>query len=177
MTTPTAPASAMTPPTAAPTTSAPAARDSSHRTARRAAHAIALCAVPSGLWRLAMAAGLPVGYSTEVLREVYGIPGWGIVYVVGLSVLQECAALLPLLVLTDRVRLSRPRAVAATGWALSALITLFCLSQLVLSFFVEADPNMSATGHTVLNACYSPLLATGPLLAYVTWSYAKRHRP
>ncbi|MEV6395559.1 hypothetical protein AB0M39_12405 [Streptomyces sp. NPDC051907] len=165
MTTTTARAAAETAPTA-PTTSA----------ARRAAHAIALCAVPSGLWRLVMAAGLPVGYSDEVLREVYGIPGWGIAYVVGLAVLQECAALLPLLLVSERVRLPRPRAVAATAWALSALVTLFCLSQLVLAFFVEPDPNMSAAGHLVVNILYAPLLATGPLLAVVARAYGRRIR-
>lgn len=57
--------------------------------ARRAAHAIALCAVPSGLWRIAMASGVYVGYSDQVLRDVFDIPGWGIAYVVGLSVLGE----------------------------------------------------------------------------------------
>jgi hypothetical protein len=65
--------------------------------ARRAAHAIALCAVPSGLWRIAMASGVYVGYSDQVLRDVFDIPGWGIAYVVGLSVLTELAALFPLL--------------------------------------------------------------------------------
>ncbi|MER7000207.1 hypothetical protein [Streptomyces sp. NPDC000410] len=155
---------------------APATTSPVPRSARRATHALALCTVPMGLWRLAMAAGIPVGYSDEVLREVYGIPGWGIAYVVGLTVLQECAALLPLLLVSNRIRFRRPRAVAATAWAVSAVVTLFCLSQLVLAFFVEPDPNMSPDGHTVLNLCLAPLLATGPLLAYVTWAYGKRHR-
>ncbi|MFI1938380.1 hypothetical protein ACH44C_14540 [Streptomyces purpureus] len=146
------------------------------RTARRAAHLLALCTVPMGLWRLVMATGLPVGYSDEVLREVYGIPGWGIAYVVGLTVLQEAAALLPILVVTGRLRVPRPRTAVVIGWALSALVTLFCLSQLVLGFLVEPDPNMSPTGHTVLNLCMAPLLATGPLLAYATRAYARQHR-
>lgn len=35
--------------------------------------------------------------SDQVLRDVFDIPGWGIAYVVGLSVLAEPAALFPLL--------------------------------------------------------------------------------
>lgn len=146
------------------------------RWARRTAHAIVLCAVPSGLWRLAMASGIYVGYSDEVLRDVYGIPGWGIAYVVGLAIVQECAALVPLLLVSDRRRLPRPRAVAGAAWAISLLVTLFALSQLVLLFFVEGDPNMSGNWNVLTGLCYAPLFAVGPLLAAVTWSYGKRHR-
>ncbi|WP_274560035.1 hypothetical protein [Streptomyces spiramyceticus] len=161
-----------TPDTTARTTVAPPAP----RWARRTAHAIVLCAVPSGLWRLAMASGIYVGYSDEVLRDAYGIPGWGIAYVVGLAIVQECAALVPLLLVSDRRRLPRPRAVAGAAGAISLLVTLFALSQLVLLFFVEGDQNMSGNWNILTGLCYAPLFAVGPLLGAVTWSYRKRHR-
>lgn len=59
-----------------------------------------------------MAAGVHVGYSDQVLRDVYDIPGWGIAYVVGLSVLAELGALLPLLLVSDRWRPLRPGVLA-----------------------------------------------------------------
>ncbi|WP_406861727.1 hypothetical protein ABZO31_15085 [Streptomyces sp. HUAS MG47] len=145
------------------------------RTARRAARLLALCSVPSGLWRLAMAAQLPVGYSTEVLRDVYAIPGWGVAYVAGLTVLQECAALLPLLVATGRLRVRAPRTAVRTGRVLAALVTLFCLSQVLLFFFVAPDPHLSSSGRPLLLATYAPLAATGPLLAVATAAYARHH--
>ncbi|HEY9374037.1 hypothetical protein [Streptomyces sp.] len=181
MTTPTpAPTAATTPdhagtdhPTGHPTDQTP----TDHlRTARRAAHLLALCTVPSGLWRLAMAAQLPVGYSEEVLREVYGIPGWGVAYVIGLTVLQECAALLPLLAVTGRLRSLRPATVVRAGRILALLITLFCVSQLALLFFVTPDQHLSPTGHTLFLLVYAPLAATGPLLALATRAYARAHR-
>ncbi|MFG2329709.1 hypothetical protein ACGFMM_08780 [Streptomyces sp. NPDC048604] len=145
------------------------------RTARRAARLLALCTVPSGLWRLAMAAQLPVGYSAEVLRDVYGIPGWGVAYVVGLTVLQECAALLPLLVVTGRLPVPNPRTAVRTGRVLAALVTLFCLSQLVLFFFVTPDSYLSSSGRPLMLLTYAPLAATGPLLALATAAYARHH--
>ncbi|WP_455360668.1 hypothetical protein [Streptomyces sp. SYSU K21746] len=169
MTAATAPTTLSPVPAAAPT-AAPAPR-----WARRAAHAIALCAVPSGLWRLAMAVGIPVGFSAEVLRTDYSIPGWGIAYVIGLAVLQECAALLPLLLVTERVRLPRPRAVATTAMAAAVFVTLLCLSQLVMWFTVGHDGRLTGTTAAVMGWCYAPLLATGPLLAVVARSYRMRH--
>ncbi|MCP3821128.1 hypothetical protein NLX86_24460 [Streptomyces sp. A3M-1-3] len=79
-----------------------------------------------------MAVGVPVGFSEEVLRTDYAS-------VIGLAALQECAALLPLLLVTDRLRLPRPRAVAATATVLAVLVTLVCLSRLVVWFTVGHD--------------------------------------
>ncbi|WP_418957789.1 hypothetical protein [Streptomyces tritici] len=163
--------------TTRPLTPAPGLRSPSAdlRTARRAARLLALCTVPSGLWRLAMAAQLPVGYTPEVLREVYGIPGWGVAYVVGLTVLQECAALLPLLVVTGRLRVPNPRVAARTGRVLGWLMGLFCLSQAVLLFFVTPDAHLSPSGATVMLVLYAPLAATGPLLAVAARAYGRHH--
>ncbi|GAA2332282.1 hypothetical protein OKJ48_29850 [Streptomyces kunmingensis] len=145
--------------------------------ARRAAHAIALCAVPSGLWRIAMASGVYVGYSDQVLREVYGIPGWGIAYVVGLSVLAELAALFPLLLVSGRWRPLPPRVLSSLAWTASGILVLVTLWQLAVAFTAESQTYMaSGTAQTVWGVVYAPLLAIPALMTAVTWSYAKRHR-
>ena len=53
------------------------------------AHVVPLTTLPSGLYRLALGLGVPVGFSGE-LAEVYRAPGWVITpYVIGLSLLSE----------------------------------------------------------------------------------------
>ncbi|ATW52658.1 hypothetical protein CGZ69_16300 [Streptomyces peucetius subsp. caesius ATCC 27952] len=146
------------------------------RWARRAAHAVALCAVPSGLWRIAMASGMYVGYSDEVLRDVFGIPGWGIAYVVGLAVVSEVAALFPLLLVTDRWQPLRPRTLAALARTASALTIVFALSQVVVAFTVESETYLAGTAHTVWAFAFAPLTAVPFLLTAVTWSYSRRRR-
>ncbi|MFE2102194.1 hypothetical protein [Streptomyces sp. NPDC059468] len=145
--------------------------------ARRAAHAVALCAVPSGLWRIAMASGIHVGYSDQVLRDVFDIPGWGIAYVVGLSVLTELVALFPLLLVSDRWRPLRPRTLSALAWTASAALVLVALWQLVVACTVESRTYMSGgAAQTVWGIVYAPLFAVPALMTAVTWSYARRHR-
>ncbi|AMW08241.1 hypothetical protein A4E84_01020 [Streptomyces qaidamensis] len=145
--------------------------------ARRAAHAIALCAAPSGLWRIAMASGAHVGYSDQVLRDVFDIPGWGIAYVVGLSVLTELAALFPLLLVSDRWRPLRPRSLAALAWTASAVLVPVALWQLVVAFTVESRTYLSSgTAQTVWGIAFAPLVAIPVLMTAVTWSYTSRHR-
>ncbi|MGW1910317.1 hypothetical protein ACWCQS_06045 [Streptomyces sp. NPDC002076] len=143
--------------------------------ARRAAHAIAWCAAPSGLWRLAMASGLYVGYSDKVLRDSYAIPGWGVSYVVGLSVLTELAALFPLLLVRDRPP-RHTRALAGLAWTASAVTILVALSQVVVAFTVDSRTELaSGAPRTVWALAYGPLLAVPVLMTAVTWSYARRH--
>ncbi|MFI2367608.1 hypothetical protein [Streptomyces sp. NPDC018833] len=145
--------------------------------ARHAAHAIALCAVPSGLWRIGMASGVYVGYSDQVLRDIFDIPGWGIAYVVGLSVLAELAALFPMLLVSDRWRPLRPRALAALAWTASGVLVLMALWQLVVAVTVESQTYMSSgTAKTVWGFAFAPLFAIPVLMTAVTWSYTRRHR-
>ncbi|MGI5372434.1 hypothetical protein [Streptomyces iakyrus] len=158
-------------------TSASASVPAAPAWARRAAHAIALCAVPSGLWRIAMASGVYVGYSDQVLRDDFDIPGWGIAYVVGLSVLTELAALFPLLLVSDRWRPLRPRTLTALAWTASATLVMVALWQLVVAFAVESRTYMSSgTAQTVWALAFAPLLAIPVLMTAVTWSYGKRQR-
>ncbi len=121
-----------------------------------------------------MACGVHVGYSDEVLRERYGVPGWGVAYLVALVALQEGAALLPLLLVTDRLR--RPRVVAVAAWSVSAFTLLLAASQVVVYVAVESRSYLSPGASTVMVLCYAPLFAVPPLLTAVTWSYGRRHR-
>jgi hypothetical protein len=124
-----------------------------------------------------MACGVPVGYSDRVLREVYDIPGWGVAYVVGLSVLVELAALFPLLLVGDRWRPLRPRALAALAWTASGLLVLMALWQIVVALTAESRTYLSGgTAQTVWGLAFAPLLAVPFLMIAVTWSYTRRHR-
>jgi hypothetical protein len=124
-----------------------------------------------------MASGVHVGYSDQVLRDVFDIPGWGIAYVVGLSVLTELAALFPLLLVSDRWRPLHPRVLGRLAWAASGVLVLVALWQLVVAFTVESQTYMSSgTAQTVWGFAFAPLFAIPALMIAVTWSYAKRHR-
>lgn len=63
------------------------------RWADRVAHLIPLLTLPSGLWRIGLALGFSMG-TVDLQGNPLHIRGWGIAYVVGLSVVSELFALL-----------------------------------------------------------------------------------
>lgn len=148
------------------------------------------CVLPSSLWRLALALGVPLGYSTEVLRNDLHSPGWGTLYMIGLSLLSEALAFLTLGLVRPWGEVmprwlpflgGRPVApkAAVTAAALGAtllclLFTLLPLAQLILLDDIEHD--LHGGWLWFMRACYLPLMAWGPLLAAVTFSYHRRHR-
>ncbi len=160
------------------------------RAATWAAHAIPLCTLPSGLWRVALVVGWPDWYGPQVWTP------WERPYVLSLSVLAECLALLSLGLVRpwgERVPAWVPRlggrmipvraavVPAATG---AFLITALC-TYAVLNFFFHFVPPLNNNGETLptsgpgawaLWICYAPLAAWGPLLAYVTRAYWLRRR-
>lgn len=153
------------------------------RWARYAAHAVPLLVLPSTVWRLAMAAGVPVGYSEQVLRDDFGVPGWGVLYLVLLSVGGELLALVTLLLVrpagsrwTGWERRPSPRTVVRIAGTGAVLLTLLGLSQLGVALAGLSDGRLSPSAEAVMLTAYAPLLAWGPLLGAVTWSYARRHR-
>ncbi|MFI9720037.1 hypothetical protein ACIHFE_10315 [Streptomyces sp. NPDC052396] len=168
--------------TTLPNTPAPAPR-----WAVRAAHAAALTTVPSGLWRIALGLGFPVGYSDQVLRQDFHIPGWGVAYVIGLSVVSEAFALLtlglvqpwgevvPRWIPVIGGRRVRPLA-AVIPAALGSLALVFLWSDLVFWWNADETPAMLGSWHTIVGILYQPLVLWGPLLAAVTVSYYRRHR-
>lgn len=148
-----------------------------------AAHAVPLCVLPSGLWRVAMSVGIPVGFCDAVLRSDYDLPGWGALYTVGLAIVLEGLALLTLglvhpwgqfvpqwipLLGGKRVRPLAAVMPAAVG---ALLITLITFSQLMLWGRVDNS------GLPLMGLSYAPMLAWGPLLGVVTVSYYLRTRP
>ncbi|MFF3086797.1 hypothetical protein ACFVRB_17340 [Streptomyces nojiriensis] len=144
------------------------------------AHAIPLCVLPSGLWRVALVLGL-AGYDAD-----YEWAAWERPYVIGLSVVSEGLALLAL-------GLVRPWGEAVPRWvpglhgrripipavvipaALGAtLIMMFCAYA-----FLNENGDGGPTGGPAawaLWAAYAPLIAWGPLLAILTVAYHRRRR-
>jgi hypothetical protein len=163
------------------------------RWADLAAHTVVWTTVPSGLWRVALGLGVPVGFSGE-LAGTYEAPGWAVTpYVIVLSLAAEGLALLTLgLVRPWGERVPRwlpliggravPTAAAATAAALGAIAVT---GITVVSALGWSDPeNMGdpdapqGLAGLVMTACYAPLLAWGPLLAAVTVAYVlRRTRP
>ncbi|MFC8124713.1 hypothetical protein [Streptomyces sp. NPDC057302] len=147
-----------------------------------AAHAVPLATLPSGLWRVALVAGLPVADES--------VKGWGeMVYVLGLSVVSECLALLTLglvrgwgEVVPGWIPLlggRRVRPLAAVVPALLGALGLFGLMgwsayahYAGLGSGVTDDPVKQA----VLVACYVPLLLWAPLLVAVALAYHRRRK-
>ncbi|MCX4821587.1 hypothetical protein OG883_17150 [Streptomyces sp. NBC_01142] len=168
----------------------PAGRKPVPRWAVRVAHAIPLCVLPSGLWRLALVLGL-AGYDADYHWAVWERP-----YVIGLSVVSEGLALLAL-------GLVRPWGEVVPRWvpglrgrripilagvipaALGAtLIMMFCAYGVLNQIFGFVEPmNENGDGFPTsgpaawaLWTMYAPLLAWGPLLAILTLAYYRRRR-
>jgi hypothetical protein len=149
------------------------------RWAVRAAHLIPLCALPSGLWRIALVARL-AGYRGH-LRP------WEPAYILSLSAISEAFALLAL-------GLVRPWGEVVPGWipllggrwipTMAAVVPAAfgaCAVTAIWTFTAVNSPrpaNGAAGFHGpalwAIYVCYAPLLAWGPLLAAVTVAYHRR---
>lgn len=164
------------------------------RWAELAAHAAAWTTVPSGLWRIALGLGVPVGFTGELAAETFRAPGWTITpYVIALSLATEALALLTLgLVRPWGERLPAwlplvggravPTAAAATAAGLGAAAVTAITVSGALGWSdpgAMGDPDApQGLAGLVMTACYLPLLAWGPLLAAVTVAYVvRRTRP
>ncbi|MFJ9949208.1 hypothetical protein [Kitasatospora sp. NPDC091207] len=159
------------------------------RWADRAARATVWTTVPSGLWRVALGLGIPVGFSGELAATTDRyIPGWGTAYVLLLSALAEALALLTL-------GLVRPWGEVVPRWVpliggravhpLAAIVPAALGSGALVwvgmsSLFGGWASAMSSpeaphgTAGLIMTLCYLPLVAWGPLVAVVTVAYARR---
>ncbi|MFD5326605.1 hypothetical protein [Streptomyces sp. NPDC127092] len=153
------------------------------RWAALAAHAVPLVVLPSGLWRLARVAGLPVTQDAGLLTMGPGET----VYVVSLSVVSELLAFLTLglvrpwgEVFPRRLPLLGGRRVnpaAATGAALAGVAGLCAIAAWgVYASYAGLGPGIPASPaqEAVLLVCYAPLAAWPPLLAAVAVAYYRR---
>lgn len=159
------------------------------RPVRLAAHAAALTLVPSGLWRIAMAVGIPVGWGAGSGLEADLFPGVWSFYLVALSAFAEGLGLLTLGLVRGWgevvpgwipwLRGRRiPRLAAALPAGLGAVaVTLITVpGAFVWSANMEAPGAPTGAGWWLMTACYAPLLLWGPLLGVVTVSYWRRRR-
>jgi hypothetical protein len=167
-----------------PTTAAPVPR-----WVNRIAHLVPLTTLPSGLWRLALGFGVPVGF-TGPMADEYGAPGWITPYVIVLSLLAEGLALLTLgLVQPWGEVVPRwipflggrriPTLAAVVPAALGATALIWLGAVIATGWSGSAtDPDAPYYPHGfaafVMTACYAPMLAWGPLLGVVTVAYFLR---
>ncbi len=165
----------------APATTAP-------RWARRAAVAAVLTTVPSALWRIAMAVGVPVGVRDEYRAAHYAFPSWGTVYVFGLSFLLVGLASLTLGLVQPWGEVAprwmpviggkrvRPLAAVVPAAVGAILLTLLWVSALSSFGAIAEEFGLAGAAMAVVLVCYTPLLGWGPLLGAVTVSYYRRRR-
>lgn len=150
-----------------------------------AAHAVPLVTLPSGLWRLALVAGLPVTQDADLGAMS---PGES-VYVVSLSVVSELLAFLTLGLVRSWGEVfprwmpflggRRVNPAAATGAALAGAAGLCAIVGWgVYASYADLGPGIQGTPaqEALLVACYAPLLAWPVLLTAVAVAYRRRRR-
>lgn len=155
------------------------------RWAERLAHLIPLLTLPSGLWRLGLAAGFSLGMEDGNGDPVH-LQGWEIPYVVALSIFAELVAL-------TAFGLVRPWGEVVPRWipfiggrrvAPYAAIIPAILGSLALIaiwsygfrdiFNPDGLPFGSTAGAVLMLSCYAPLNLWGPALLLLTWAYYRR---
>ncbi|ALO09540.1 hypothetical protein AQF52_3946 [Streptomyces venezuelae] len=153
------------------------------RWAALAAHAVPLVTLPSGLWRLALVAGLPVTQDAELGTMSF----WESSYVVSLSVVSELLAFLTLGLVRSWGEVfprwmpflggRRVNPAAATAAAFAGVAGLCAIVAWgVYASVADLGPGIPASPaqDALLVACYAPLLAWPVLLAAVAASYYRR---
>jgi hypothetical protein len=159
------------------------------------AHVITLLVLPSGLWRVGVALGFPMGISSAAGVDASAglVRGWGVVYVLGLTLLSEAVSLLSLGLVRPwgevfprwfpfvggrRVPPVPATIVAATGaLALMAIWTFATVNFFRLTVTGAPGQGVEFTNawwQALLVACYVPLLLWGPLLLTITAAYYRR---
>jgi hypothetical protein len=150
------------------------------RWAAVAAHLVPITTLPSGLWRVPLALGFPMGIVGVRLHW------WEPAYIIGLSLVTEAAALLTL-------GLVRPWGERVPGWVpllgdrrvppLAAVVPASIgavLLALIWAYAFRDFPEFGGIRFThdgwkvLMIASYLPLLLWAPLLAAVTVAYYRR---
>lgn len=159
------------------------------RPLRWIAKGAALTLLPSGLWRVGIAFGIPSGFKAGNLLHVDNFPGPMSFYLIGLSVFAECVGLLSLGLVQRwgevmphwvpvlggrRIPLLAAVLPAAVGAAAVTLITVDGAFRWDTAMAGPGAP--TGTAYWVMTAAYAPLVLWGPLLAIVTVAYWRRRR-
>ncbi|GGX73361.1 hypothetical protein [Streptomyces hiroshimensis] len=168
-------------------TPADAAYLSSPRWVVLTARAVPLAVLPSGLWRMAMAVGIPVGWSGQLAEDWQ--PGLETSsYITLLTIVTETLAFLTIgLVSQWGERVPHwipflggkhiPVGAAVVPAALGALaVTAFTLPMFWGGMPADAGGSDAPQGVAawIMNACYVPLLLWGPMVAVLTVAYTRR---
>ncbi|OLT17009.1 hypothetical protein BJF79_18040 [Actinomadura sp. CNU-125] len=172
------------------TAARPAARRATERPvprwAERVAHLVPLTVLPSGLWRVALGVGVPMGFAEGSDMTDFPHP-IGTPYVFALSILSECLALLTLglvrpwgevfphwlpLIGGRRVPVSFAVGAASLGAVAVTLIGFAAAANWTDAMAAPEAPTGAAG--VVMTLAYAPFLAWGPLLAIVTVHYFMR---
>ncbi|WP_441249612.1 hypothetical protein [Kitasatospora sp. McL0602] len=172
-----------------PGTVADAVSPSVPRWLNRAAHAVPLVALPSGLWRMAMAVGIPVGFSGQLAQDWR--PGLETSsYITLLTLVTEALAFLTIGLVRPWGERT-PRWIPGLGgrripvWAAAgpAALGALAVTTVMLLMFWNGLPASEGGSEApqgaaawIMNACYLPLLSWGPLLTIVTVAYVRRRR-
>ncbi|WP_405979701.1 hypothetical protein [Streptomyces sp. NBC_00158] len=158
------------------------------RPVRWAAKAAALTLLPSGLWRVLIAVGIPVGWGAGDALHSDNFPGIGSLYLIALSTFAECLGLLTL-GLVQRWGEEVPRwiprlggrripplvAVVPAALGAAAVTAITVLSAFAWNAnFTQSPTAPSGAAYWFMTLCYAPLLLWGPLLAFVTAAYWRR---
>lgn len=157
-----------------------------------AARAVPLVLLPSTLWRFALGAGIPVGFSGQLARD-FAAPGWMITpYVIGLSLVAEGFGLLTLglvqpwgEVLPRWLPILGGRKIPVLAAVIPAIlgaaaVTLLTFGMAASWYGPGNNGNPEAPqgiAGLVMMLCYAPMLAWGPLVAAVAVAYYRRHTP
>ncbi|WP_425247447.1 hypothetical protein [Streptomyces sp. NEAU-NA10] len=166
-------------PTAGPATVLPRVP----RWAHRAAAAVLWVNLPSAAWRVAVVLGVPLGLG-ESEYDAMLLPGWGLLILPLLSLAQEGLAWLT-------YGLVRPWGEVWPRWipylggrpvpVLAAVVpaalgAVACTVYGVLLVWTTLHSQMDVEpwGQWLVNLCYLPLVAWGPLLGAVTVHYYRR---
>lgn len=155
----------------------------------RAAHLAALTALPSCVWRLALAAGFDLGYHPAWIADNATSLG-DRTYLVALSLLTEILALLTLglvrpwgevlpswLPLLGGRRVPPMSAVVPATVGAVGLVLLWSLNPLMFTDLFHDPLEPQGGWQLLMAAVYLPLVLWGPLLGAVTWAYHRRRRP
>ncbi|WP_405814932.1 MULTISPECIES: hypothetical protein [unclassified Streptomyces] len=157
---------------------------------RRLARLTSLTVLPSCVWRLAIAVGIPMGWGpgSDLHHSYY--PGSASLVLAFVTVLQECLGLLSL-GLVQRWGEVLPRwvpvlggrrihpltAVVPAAFGAAALTAITTLGAWTWSEVNAANPD-APTGLAlrIFDLSYAPLLLWGPLLGILTVAYWRRRR-
>lgn len=155
-----------------------------------AAHVVPLTVLPAGIWRIVLGFGVPLGFSPAAL-EADGMPGWGTVSVIFLTVLTEALALLTLGLVRPwgevvaawvpglAGRRIPPAAVVLSasvgGVLLTAMWTFSVVGLIPIDGVDRVDHFTGGAGwRALLIACYAPTLLWGPILLWLAYTYHRR---